>query len=111
MIASGIQPTVVGYTSAVSALAHCGEVELALELLHEMKEEAGIEPNEQVGSVENNGTRSVNYVSLILMRSCLCSAGGLRVSRDSFEARINLWHPYGDFSSDVQRKQPLVWRT
>lgn len=50
MIASGIEPTVVGYTSVVSALAHCGEVERALELLREMKEDAGIEPNEQVGA-------------------------------------------------------------
>lgn len=48
MIANGVQPTVVGYTSAVSALAHCGEVDQALELLREMKEDAGIEPNEQV---------------------------------------------------------------
>lgn len=51
MIANGIEPTVVGYTSAVSALAHCGEVDHALELLREMKEDVGIEPNEHVGEV------------------------------------------------------------
>ena len=48
MIANGIEPSVVGYTSAVSALAHCGEAERALQLLREMKEDAGIQPNEQV---------------------------------------------------------------
>lgn len=48
MIKSGVKPTVVGYTSAVSALSHCGEVERAMELVREMKEDAGVEPNELV---------------------------------------------------------------
>eukprot|EP00752_Nemacystus_decipiens_P013036 g11533.t1 len=47
MVANGVEPTVVGYTSVVSALAHCGEVDRTMELLREMKEDAGIEPNEQ----------------------------------------------------------------